>query len=177
MTPHADDALLIDYLHGELAPAEDARLHAHLAACDDCRARYDEEAALGDLLRAEAGGELAFPATIKAGVWAAIRAQEPTLGDRLRALLRPVVAVPLAAVAAVGLYLGVPLVRPGAGGPAVAAAYYFDEHQAEGQENPLADRQANLLEPADRGASVAGAPLVDAAGAATLDTPDLADGS
>ena len=37
MNDHLSTDLLVDYVHGELAPADDARAHAHLAACAACR--------------------------------------------------------------------------------------------------------------------------------------------
>jgi anti-sigma factor RsiW len=171
MNAHATDEQLIDYLHGELAPADDALLHAHLAACAPCRARADEEAAIGDWLRANLL-EVEFPALVKARVWEAIRAERPGVLDRLRAFLRPVVLVPLAAVLALSAYVSVPVLRLGTPPAAVAATYYLDEHQAESQENPLTERSpANFTAPT---AAPASAPLIDQADAATLDTP-LAD--
>ncbi|HEY3279361.1 MAG TPA: zf-HC2 domain-containing protein [Gemmatimonadales bacterium] len=43
---HVDDGALHAYLDGELTPVERARLDAHLAECDACRARLDEERGL-----------------------------------------------------------------------------------------------------------------------------------
>jgi hypothetical protein len=82
------------------------------------------------------------------------------------------VAVPLAAMLALLLYLGIPVIRAenAAGQPSVAAAYYFEEHAAEAQENPLADHvnpNASLAD-ATPGAG-SGSALIDAADAATLD--------
>lgn len=164
---------LIDYLHGELAAAADARIHAHLAECADCRALYEAEAALGDMLRAAArADEREFPSIVKARVWEAVRNEEPTALERLRAIFRPVVAVPLAAALALVAYFGVPAVRGtnvATGAPTVAAAYYLEEHAAEGQENPLADHtNVHATFAAERSATPTTAPLIDAADAATL---------
>jgi hypothetical protein len=43
---HVDDGTLHAYLDGELTPVESERLDAHLAACQACRARLEEERAL-----------------------------------------------------------------------------------------------------------------------------------
>ena len=40
------DEWLIDHVRGDLDPAERARVDAHLAACDDCRASRERFAAL-----------------------------------------------------------------------------------------------------------------------------------
>jgi predicted anti-sigma-YlaC factor YlaD len=172
---HFTDDDLIDYLHREVADEVDARIHAHLAHCSDCSARYDNEAAVGELLRASAlAEERAFPPMIRANVWAAIRAARPTPLERIRAFISPVVAVPLAAALALLMYFSVPIVRGDrATAPTVAAAYYFEEHAAQGLENPLADHvNTNATLALGTSASLASSPLIDAADAATLD--DLA---
>jgi predicted anti-sigma-YlaC factor YlaD len=171
---HYTDDELIDYLHGEAGDAADARIHGHLEECSDCRQRYDSEASIGDMLRASAlAAEREFPGVIRARVWASIREAEPTLFDRIRAFVTPAVAVPLAAMFALLMYFGVPVLRgASATGPAptVAVTYYLDEHAAEGQENPLADRLNTLATlAAQPSGTVASAPLIDAADAATLD--------
>jgi predicted anti-sigma-YlaC factor YlaD len=170
---HITDDDLLDYLHHGLPDAADARIHDHLAVCGGCRSRFDAEAALGELLRASAlAQEREFPSIIKAHVWGAIRAAEPTPIERLRAFMSPALAAPLAVAAALLLYLGVPVIRGehATGSPTVAAAYYFEEHAAEGLENPLADH-VNTASPLalEHAASAASAPLIDAADAATLD--------
>jgi hypothetical protein len=73
-------------------------------------------------------------------VLAKIRYPEPTLLDRLRAALRPAIAVPVAAMIAVAVFVGLPAVHPGANAPAVAATYLLEEHAAVASDNPLADR-------------------------------------
>jgi hypothetical protein len=84
-------------------------------------------------------------------------------------------AIPLAVAAALLLYLGVPIVRGdrASASPTVAAAYYFEEHAAEGLENPLADHvntNATLaLGRTAAGSNGSNAPLIEAAQAATLD--------
>jgi hypothetical protein len=169
---HITDDDLIDYLHRECSDSLDARIHAHLAGCRECRERHDAEAAFGEQLRAGARrDEREFPA-IRAEVWAAIRTAEPTLGERLTSLFRPAFALPVAAAFAALLYLGVPIIRAdrAADSPTVAVAYYLEEHAAEGLENPLADHgNTNATLALESAPASANAPLIDAADAATLD--------
>lgn len=171
---HITDEELIDYLHHGLDDDRaDARVHEHLALCRLCSERHDAEAALGEMLRASAlAEEREFPSIIKARVWAAVRAQEPTLLERIRAVVSPGLVVPLAAALALLMYFGVPVIRgnQATGTPSVAAAYYFEEHAAAGLENPLADHVAtNTTLALGSSAGATGAPLIDAAQAATLD--------
>jgi predicted anti-sigma-YlaC factor YlaD len=169
---HITDDDLIDYLHHECTDALDARIHEHLGLCRDCRDRADAEARVGDWLRATAvTDERDFPSLIKANVWAEIHAAEPTLLDRVRRFMGPALALPVAAAIAVMMYFGVPIIRAnGVPTPTVAAAYYFEEHAAEGLENPLADHVTSsatlAFETAPMGQR---SPLIDAADAATLD--------
>jgi predicted anti-sigma-YlaC factor YlaD len=138
---------LEDYLHGALGPERDAAIHAHLEACADCRGVYDQSAAVRDWLRAAArADERDFPETIRTRVLAKIRYPEPTWFERLRAALRPAIAVPVAAMIAVAVFVGLPAVHPGGSAPAVAATYLLEEHAAVASDNPLADR--SLLVPA-----------------------------
>ena len=140
---HYNTDTLDDYLHGALGPERDAAIHAHLEACVSCRALYDEAAQVRDWLRAAARAEeREFPSMIKARVWEAVRNAPPpsaSFADRLRALWRPMIAVPIAAAIAVFAYVGVPSVH---GGPpaGVAATYLLEEHAALASDNPLADR-------------------------------------
>src|SRR5476651_2321553 len=166
---HYTEDILIDYIHGELPAGEDARVHAHLAACADCCVLHDAEAAFGEMLRASASNEeLEFPSIIKARVWAAIRDAEPTFADRLRSFFRPAIAAPVVAALALAAYLGAPILHSGSGAPSVAVAYYLEEHAAEAQENPLADHTNVNASMAIERATGTTAPLIDAADAATL---------
>jgi anti-sigma factor RsiW len=145
---HHTSETLEDYLCGELGPERDAIVHAHLEGCADCRGLCDDAAGLRDWLRtAAAAEELPFPSIIKARVWEAVRETQPTWFDRVRAVWRPMFAVPAAAVLALFVYVGVPLVHnanaPAAG---VAASYLMEEHAAVASENPLSDR--GLIVPA-----------------------------
>ena len=130
-----------DYLHGALGPERDATIHAHLEGCGDCRTLCDEAASTRDWLRAAARAEeLEFPSMIKARVWEAVRNAQPTWLDRIRAAWRPVVAVPVAGLIAVALYVSIPAVQGAHAAPGVAASYLMEEHAAVASENPLADR-------------------------------------
>jgi predicted anti-sigma-YlaC factor YlaD len=170
---HFTDDDLIDYLHNEVTDAVDVRMHAHLAQCRDCSARYDAEAAVSEMLRASVlAEEREFPALITAQVWAAIRVAEPTFLERVRAFVSPALAVPLVAALALLMYFAVPIMRGdhATSSPTVAAAYYFEEHAAAGLENPLADHvNTNATLALGRSTAGASAPLIDAADAATLD--------
>lgn len=170
---HITDDDLIDYLHDEVDDAVGTRLHAHMAVCRACAERYDAEASLTELLRdAVKASEREMPSLVKAQVWAAIRDAQPSLLDRIRAIVTPAVAVPLAAALALLMYLGVPVIRGdrATGSPTVAAAYYFEEHAALGLENPLADHvNTNAALAYGNSAATGSAPLIDAAAAATLD--------
>jgi hypothetical protein len=170
---HITDDDLIDYLHGgTVDDATDARIHEHLSVCTACRSRHDAEASIGEMLRASAlAEERELPALIKANVWAAIRDAQPTPLERLRAFISPALALPIAAAFALAMYLGVPIIRGehATGSPSVAAAYYFEEHAAEGLENPLADHVTTNAALAPERATSTSAPLIDAADAATLD--------
>ena len=176
MTPHYDRETLIDYLHGALSPEADAAAFVHLQGCTACNAVYDEEAALGDVLRAAARAEvLEFPSLVKARVWDAVRREKPSWAERLRGSWAPRIAVPVAAVVALAAYLGTPIIRhqPAVG---VQASYYLDEHNAEAQQNPLGPGVTPAVyatDPQDRGTSSA-ASYIDTADAATLDDADVA---
>jgi anti-sigma factor RsiW len=145
---HYSTETLTDYIHGELASGEDASLFAHLATCGDCHAAYDAEVALTEALRSSPlAEERELPPMLKAQIWAAVRTERPSALDAVRSFLRPAYALPaLAAILIVG-YFGVPAARNGlspAGQPGVSASYYLDEHAAESQANPLADRSLRV---------------------------------
>src|SRR5262245_39228249 len=54
---------------GELAPADAARVQAHLAACDSCRREAQAFLGLGELLRTESAPEADLPAGHEAVAW------------------------------------------------------------------------------------------------------------
>ncbi len=174
MTTHYQREILIDYLHGELSPQADAAVFEHLEACVECRAAHDEEAAFGETLRVLAReSELDLPAMVKARVWDAIRHEQPSWLDKLRASWSPRFALPIAAVVVVGVYFGVPIFHAQQPAPGVLASYYLDEHNAEVQQNPLGPGVSPALYgvTTDRSSSSA-ASYIDTADAATLDDAD-----
>lgn len=141
MKQHLTTEQLIDYQHGGLTPQEDASVYAHLEACAACRAEYDAEAALSEMLRGAAkAGERELPAGVKAAIWQQIRNAQPTTASRIRAWFRPALALPVAAVLAVGLYFGSSLIHSNAPGPVIEAAYYLQDHDAMNGTVPFADR-------------------------------------
>lgn len=174
MTTHYDRETLIDYLHGALTPQADADVFAHLASCGGCNALYDEEAALGDLLRGAARAEeLELPSLVKARVWDAVRHETPSWAQRLRASWGPRIAVPVAAALAIAAVV-VPFGRhqqpPVAG---INASFYLDEHNAQAQQNPFGPGAAPAVytaETPDRAnPASSAASYIDTADAATLD--------
>jgi anti-sigma factor RsiW len=106
MHPSVDH--IVDYLHGELSPAEDAAMHAHLAGCRSCDERRAEEVLLTEALRAGAhAGERELPAAVVAKIRQEIeRPNASSVWDVLRAAFRPVLIIPAAAALAFALYLG-----------------------------------------------------------------------
>ncbi|GAC1303842.1 MAG: hypothetical protein NVS2B3_06570 [Vulcanimicrobiaceae bacterium] len=142
---HLTPDLLVDYVHGELSPADDARAHAHLSACTTCRAEYDGQVAVGEILRlAATSEEREMPAFLKAAVWERVRAAEPGPLARLAALfdpalLRPALALPIAAILAIGAYVASPLAHHD---PArtIAASYYLQSHAVQSAQAPLSER-------------------------------------
>jgi anti-sigma factor RsiW len=166
MTTHYDRDTLIDYLHGALEPDADATAFAHLESCTSCTAVYEEEAALGEALRAAARAEeLEFPSLVKARVWDAVRHQQPSWKERLLNW-GPKVALPVAAALAIAAYLGAPALHPlpAAG---VEASFFLDAHNAAAQQNPFGPGVSPAVYNQDRTSSAAS--YIDTAEAATLD--------
>jgi len=140
MTEHLANQTLIDYMHAGLAPEEDARVYAHIESCSSCRADYDAELALTDLLRTYALRETReLPPMLKAEIWERIRAARPS---RLRSLadwLRPAVALPVAAALALAMYFGTSYLGP-RGAASIDAGYYLQGHAALNSTVPFSDR-------------------------------------
>jgi len=139
MTEHLNNQTLIDYMHAGLAPEEDAHVYAHLEACTDCRSEYDSELAMTDMLRTFAlADQRELPSSVKAEIWERIRSARPSPLSALAAWFRPAVAIPAAAVLAVGLYFGTTYLSPR--GPAsIDAAYYLEDHAALNSTVPFSD--------------------------------------
>lgn len=129
---HLSHDEIIDYLHHELAPGDDARMLAHLETCAACGAAYEAEARLSDALRGYArASERDLPQGVVHRIWDAVEreATAPSLGERIAAWLRPAILAPaalaLVAVIAIGFAL-----RSHGSGPTIEAAYYLNDHAA-----------------------------------------------
>jgi anti-sigma factor RsiW len=125
---------LIDYLHHELPPEADAQMLLHLRSCRQCARRYEEEARLSETLRTYARQtERELPQGISLLIRERIaRETRSPWSERFAALLRPFVAVPVAAAIAVAIYFGYDATH--AGMPpkrtVIDAAYYLNDHEA-----------------------------------------------
>jgi predicted anti-sigma-YlaC factor YlaD len=141
---HITTETLIDYLHGELSPDDDALVLAHLGACQACTAAYNAQTALTERLRAFARSEeRELPPRVLFAVRERIaRRERQAWWLQLGAALRPAVALPAAVVLVLAAVLGLSSIRSGiAHAPSIAAAYYLDDHAA------LADRLMPLSQP------------------------------
>ncbi len=132
MNTHPNQELFIDYLHGELAPGEDAALLQHLESCAACRAHYQDELELSESLRTYARvTERELPAGVRNAVWAAIESGErtPSWPQRALAWLHPAVALPIAAALVLAAFIGYGSSAHHSG-TTIDAAYYLDDHAA-----------------------------------------------
>jgi len=126
MNGHPTQELLIDYLHGELAPGDDAALLQHLNGCAQCRTRYDEEAALTESLRSYAlATERELPAGVRASILDAIEAKPAAAAP----WWRPALALPVAAAIALAAFAGYSASH-NTRSTMIDAAYYLDDHAA-----------------------------------------------
>ncbi len=141
---HPSTDKLIDYIHRELSPEDDAAILLHVESCDDCRARYEVEARLSESLRIHARAtERELPQGVVNSIWAAIEAPpDPSLAERLRALFRPALALPVAAAAAVAIYFGVAVTHHTGSVTTIDAAYYLDDHAALTSTVPFGEGNA-----------------------------------
>ncbi|MDQ2680574.1 MAG: zf-HC2 domain-containing protein [Candidatus Eremiobacteraeota bacterium] len=142
MMQHLSNTELIDYIHGQLAPAQDALVHTHLDACAPCRDEYAAEIALGEMLRNQAAlEERELPPMLKAQIWAKVRAERPSALQRMGAFLRPAYALPIAAVVVLLAFFGPGYLhqqQPAA--PSIDAAYYLQDHAAMNSTVPFGDQ-------------------------------------
>jgi predicted anti-sigma-YlaC factor YlaD len=148
MTPHLTPETLIDYMHGELPPSEDACAHAHLDACEQCRLEFERESSLTELLRSEAAREeFELPPAVKARIRQAIRTAEPTLWVRIQALLNLPLITPAftTALAIAVLTAGLLTYWGGTPRPTIDASFYLDEHAAQQMTSPLAERGSAII--------------------------------
>ena len=141
MMQHLTNDQLIDYVHGALAPAEDATVLSHLESCTQCADEYATEVRVSEILREHAAREeREMPSTIKANIWQLIRQAQPSYGSRLRAWLRPVYLVPPAAVIAVAAIFGPTYLGHHEAPLLIDAAYYLQDHAAMNGSIPFGDR-------------------------------------
>jgi anti-sigma factor RsiW len=139
MMQHLTNDQLLDYVHGELTPADDASVYAHIEQCEPCRAEYESEVALGEMLRAHAAREeRELPSAVKAEIWERVRSGKPSAWSRAFGWMRPAIAVPVAAAIAVAAYFGTTHLGP-QGAPAIEAAYYLQDHAAMNSTIPFSD--------------------------------------
>lgn len=140
MNEHLNDEQLGDYLRSALAPEADAAAHAHLAACTACTAAYEREARLIDALRLHArASERELPDGVRATVRArAASGGRATLWENVRALLRPAVLVPAAAIVAAAFFVFPRFFTPSAA-PRIAAGYYLEDHASMNGTMPFAE--------------------------------------
>ena len=139
---HPTTDRLIDYLHGELAPEEDAALYAHLEACSPCAAAYALEVQLSEMLRNQAAvEEQELPSMVKARIWAEIREAPASPAERLRAWLRPAYALPVAAAVVLAAIFGPAYLHQtqAPAGTVIDAAYYLQDHAAMNSTVPFGD--------------------------------------
>ncbi|HUA07914.1 MAG TPA: zf-HC2 domain-containing protein [Candidatus Acidoferrales bacterium] len=124
MNGHPTQELLIDYLHGELAPGEDAALLQHLNGCAECRTRYEDEAALSEMLvRYARATECELPAGVRASILDAVEAK-----PRVTPWWRPAISLPIAAALALAVFAGYSTSHHRV--TTIDAAYYLDDHAA-----------------------------------------------
>lgn len=140
---HPSVETIIDYIHHELSPTDDAAIFEHFAQCPPCRAEYEAELRLGDALTSAAAAEtLELPSMVKARIWEQARSERP---GRWAALVQPLIALPAGAAIAAAIVFALQSTPSNTRTPMVGAQYYFDVHSAATrQENPLSDRSVPL---------------------------------
>lgn len=135
---------LSDFVHGELSERDDAAIHAHIAGCTACSETHDTEARLGDLLRAHARAEErelppGFAERIVDAAIASGRREQTSFGDLVARWFRPAIALPVAAVVALAIYLGAGALHPSPQTGAIDATSYIESHAALAAAMPFAD--------------------------------------
>jgi anti-sigma factor RsiW len=128
---HATTEQLIDYLHGELSPDEDATIMMHMQHCETCGAAYDQQARLSEALRAYGRTtESELPQGVAYRIWDQIdRERHPSFAARLAALWRPAFAVPAAAVLVIAAFFGYSAAHH-VSVTTIDASYYLQDHAA-----------------------------------------------
>lgn len=142
MNEHTTTEAIIDYLHRELSPEEDAALLVHLGSCAQCAAIYEEQARISESLRAYARAtERELPQGVVARIWDAVEARDarPTFVQRIAAVFRPAIAVPIAAVLVVGAFFGYSATHQNASITTIDAAYYLRDHASLNSTMPFGE--------------------------------------
>lgn len=139
---HLSTTQIIDYIHDQLRPQDDALVHAHLEDCALCRDDYSAEIALTEMLRNQTKlEERELPPMLKAQIWSKIRAEQPSAIQRLRAFLRPAYALPIAAAALLIAFFGPAYLHPQPNtAPSIDATYYLQDHAAMNTTVPFGDQ-------------------------------------
>lgn len=137
---HPTPEQLVDYLHGELPPQQDAAVHAHLAECTPCAREYEAETSLTELLRAHARAEeRELPYRVIAGIRGVTAGTERvSVWQRIRSALRPIVLVPVAAALAVALFFEIGS-HHSTGATPIDAAAYVNNHAALTATTPFSE--------------------------------------
>ncbi|MBV9332939.1 MAG: zf-HC2 domain-containing protein, partial [Candidatus Eremiobacteraeota bacterium] len=126
---HPSIERIVDYLHGELSPAEDAAIYAHLATCPECDLKRSEELAITEALQAHARAtEREMPPGLATRIRSTAASRQPTSWQRLFESLRPALLVPAAAVAVLAIYVGYDSWHRTAGPTPIKAADYVTNH-------------------------------------------------
>lgn len=138
---HPNIEELVDYAHGELSAPQDAVVHAHLATCAGCAELQAQEASLTDLLRVHARAqERELPESVIANIREAVaRKRNDTVWERLSTAFLPALALPVAAAAAVALYLGVRGSHATPPATTIDASYYVESHAAMASTAPFSE--------------------------------------
>jgi anti-sigma factor RsiW len=131
---------IVDYLHGELSPAEDAAIYAHLASCPECDGKRNEEVAITEALRAYAHAtERDMPPGLAPRIRSVAMQAQPAVWQRFVTGFRPVVMVPVAAALAVAIYIGYDSWHHAAAPTSIQAASYVNNHAAMAASAPFGD--------------------------------------
>lgn len=153
MKQHVNSDTLIDYLHHELSPGEDAEVLAHLQNCEACTQELNIEASITDRLRATARAtQLEIPAGMRGAIMARIADCRRTPWESLRAWTRPLIVVPVAAALATAAFFLGPARLSQSHATRVPVSYYLQQYAAHAQQNPLADRGVAIMASFEDGA-------------------------
>lgn len=131
---------IVEFLHGELSPAEDAAIHAHLAGCSDCERKRSEELAIIEALRRYGQAtEREMSARLASKIRTAAAESRPGAWQRLVAGFRPMVMIPAAAAVGLAVYFGYHSWHHATAPTAINAAYYVNNHNAMAASAPFGD--------------------------------------